>query len=299
MRKQILVLFFVIIASSAFAQVVELLAPMPYPIVATGNGRIIQINPDGSVKQLSRGGSSPHDVWVLDNGNILVAGNNDLLEYKNKRRVFRRKSKNRAGDGIFTCQPLENGGRMFIDSALGKLIEVDHKGKEIFSMPIQWETENRHNRNRTARKLKNGNYLICHSEDNKIKEYQPDGTVIWELKTPDLVFAASRLENGNTMASTLSKIYEYSSEGEVIWSFGIDDLPVKGHNFTGFHLLPDDSIVIGCYAAYSNDSKVGIFQVNRNKEVLWYYSNPKGDHSLMGVQMLYPGLSISEGNLYR
>ena len=46
---------------------------------------------------------------------------------------------------------------------------------------------------RMARKLENGNYLVCHSGARPVKEYTPKGEVVWEIKEPGaLAFAAIR-----------------------------------------------------------------------------------------------------------
>jgi hypothetical protein len=72
---------------------------------------------------------------------------------------------------------------------------------------------NSHRDTRRARKLENGNYLICHEGDATVREYGRGGNVVWSYKldlagrprTPNHdghgteVFNAIRLANGNTM----------------------------------------------------------------------------------------------------
>ena len=53
-----------------------------------------------------------------------------------------------------------------------------------------------------TRKLPNGNYLVPQLLDKVVREYAPDGKIVWEAKTPEepkeaWPFTAIRLPNGN------------------------------------------------------------------------------------------------------
>ena len=61
---------------------------------------------------------------------------------------------------------------------------------------------------RMARKLANGNYLVCHSGARLVKEYTPKGEVVWEVKVPGLLaFAADPdAETATTLVSCLDQV---------------------------------------------------------------------------------------------
>ena len=56
-----------------------------------------------------------------------------------------------------------------------------------------------HLQTRMARKLANGNYLVPQLLDKVVREYTPEGKIIWEVKTPDMPFTAIRLDDGHTL----------------------------------------------------------------------------------------------------
>jgi outer membrane protein assembly factor BamB len=133
---------------------------------------------------------------------------------------------------------------------------------------------------------------VSHSQGNIVREYKPDGTTAWEKPTKGLSFAAVRLANGNTLASSLDQITEYDKEGTEVWEFKKTDLPgVLIQNMTGIHVLPNGNIVVGCYAAYTKEGAgTGMFEITRDKKLVWRYVSPgRRDASMMGVQKLAEG----------
>ncbi|MDR0609304.1 MAG: hypothetical protein LBG58_04285, partial [Planctomycetaceae bacterium] len=59
---------------------------------------------------------------------------------------------------------------------------------------------------------------------------------------------------------------------------------------TGFQRLKNGNLLIGCYAAYNKEGKgVGMFEITRDKKLVWAYQKPTGDkvdRNMMGVQLL-------------
>jgi hypothetical protein len=153
---------------------------------------------------------------------------------------------------------------------------------------------------RMVRKLDNGNYLVCHSGSNLVKEYTPDGKVVLEIKTPNLAFAAIRTPANTTLVSTLDHIYEYDASGKVVWQFANTDLPgIVITNMTGMHLLSNGNLVVGCYAAYKDAAGTGLFEITRNRQVVWRYADPHADSSMMAVQRLSADSKLLPGKCNR
>ena len=87
----------------------------------------------------------------------------------------------------------------------------------------------------------------------------------------------------------MALVTEYAPDKSVVWQFKKTDLPgVFIMNITGFQLLPNGNILIGCYSAYTKDGKgIGMFEITRDKKCVWRYISPKfRDRSMMGVQKL-------------
>lgn len=255
------------------------------PVLATGSGRVVLWSQQGDVLWEHKAGNV-HDAWLLPNGNVLFADGNITEVTREHQVVFEYRPEIQEGGGAYSCQRLTNGNTVVGENASGRVVEVDKNGKVVFSMMTRYGHTDAHHHMRMVRKLANGNYLVSHSQAKILREYRPDGTTAWEKPTKALVFAAVRLVNGNTLASTLDQITEYDKGGNEVWEFKKTDVPdVTIQNITGIHVLPNGHIVAGCYSAYTQDGQgTGMFEITRDKKLVWRYVSPGfRDKSMMGV----------------
>ncbi len=239
--------------------------------VVDGDGKISWVIPKSS-----------RDGWLLPNGNALLAvskgkeypGGAVLEITKEGKTVFEFKG---TQSEVNTVMALDNGNIMFTEAGpKPRLIEVSREGKIIVDMPIQAQTKDHHLQTRMARKLPNGNYLIPQLLDKVVREYSPDGKVVWEVKTPNWPFTAIRLPDGNTLINcTLGNlVIEVDPKGKTVWSLSNDDLPGKPINDAcGGHRLPNGNTVITSHHAKANETK--LIEVNRDKKIVWTYTNNK------------------------
>jgi hypothetical protein len=112
---------------------------------------------------------------------------------------------------------------------LGKVVEYDQSGKEIWSVPAPsaWG----------AVRLKNGNTLISGNQHGYVREVNPRGEIVWEVKQFDLpgitletVQEVDRLSSGNTVIcnwvggvpldqwSTVVQVVEVTPDKKVVWA---------------------------------------------------------------------------------
>lgn len=257
-------------------------------LLAAGNNKVMILAPSGEVlwhypTKLT------HDAWLLPSGNVLFADGDSVTEVTpEKRVVWQFRSATPQGGGSYACQRLANGNTMVGENSTGKILEIDPSGKMVFSLQTEPYKVGQHHNMRMARKLDNGNYLVCHSGARTVKEYTPKGKVVWESKQPGaLAFAAIRTAKGTTLVSSLSHIVEYDAAGNKVWECSNQDIAgATISNMTGLHLLPNGNIVTGCYQAYKNGEGCGLLEITREKKPVWHYSNPKGDGTMMSVQLL-------------
>src|SRR5437879_13402138 len=114
------------------------------------------------------------------------------------------------------------------------------------------------------RKVDNGNYLVCHEADSKVREYDRTGKVVWSY-TLDLagrprspghgpeghgteVFAALRLSSGNTLIAcgNGNRVIEVTPERKTVWSIEQNELPnVQLAWVTTLEVLPNGNIIVG------------------------------------------------------
>lgn len=257
----------------------SLSAEISHSFIAFG-GETFVVDGDGKISwQIPR---SSRDGWLLPNGNALLAvskgkeypGGAVLEITKEGKTVFEFKG---SQSEVNTVMPLVNGNIMFTEAGpKPRLIEVSREGKIIVDMPIQAQTKDHHLQTRMARKLPNGNYLIPQLLDKVVREYSPDGKVVWEVKTPNWPFTAIRLPDGNTLINcTLGNlVIEVDPKGQTVWSLSNDDLPGKLINDAcGGHRLPNGNTVITSHHAKANETK--LIEVNRDKKIVWTFTNSK------------------------
>jgi hypothetical protein len=69
-------------------------------------------------------------------------------------------------------------------------------------------------------------------------------------------------------------IIEVDSNGKTVWTLSNDDLPQKPINDAcGGQRLPNGNTVVTSHHAKANQIK--LFEVNRDKKIVWTYTNPK------------------------
>lgn len=257
-------------------------------ILTAGDNRVMILDATGRVvwQQPSQ---LTHDVWMLTNGNVLYADGAAVTEVTpEKKVVFQYKPAEQRGGGAFSCQRLANGRTLVGENSTGRVLEVDEKGQVVFSLQTRPSKVGEHHNMRMARKLENGNYLVCHSGLRRVKEYTPDGRVVWEVEVAGgVAFAALRTPAGTTLVTSLDQVTEFDARGEKVWEFACRDLPdLKLRNLTGMHLLANGNLVMGCYRAYDNGAGCGLIEIDRYKKAVWHYANPAGDGTMMPVEML-------------
>jgi hypothetical protein len=249
------------------------------------------IDEDGK-EVFNAGRPAARDGFVLANGNVLIAWNNEVLELTREKQVVFRYQKSPANQEIGTVQRLENGNTLITE--LGKqprLLEVAADGKIVVEVPLLPETENFHMQTRMARKLPSGNYLVPHLLAFKVKEYTPSGKVVGELRTDldelggrqaeNWPFTAIRLADGNTLVNLThgNKTVEFDADGKIVWQVSNADFPDEKPfvDACGAQRLPNGNTVI---ASYASKGVLKAFEVTREKQIVWRYTGPHRVHEI-------------------
>jgi hypothetical protein len=258
-----------------------------HSFLATG-GETYIMSGDGKITWRYPGGS--RDGWVLPGGNVLLAASKSkdypsgaIVEIdKDGKVLFEFKGSQSEVD---TVQPLPAGHILLTESGpKPRLLEIDRGGKLIVEFPLQCQTQNFHMQTRMARKLENGNYLVPHLLDKAVREYTPQGKVVWEAHTPDQPkdswpFTAIRLETGNTLINCThgDMVIEVDKDGKIVWQLANSDLPsALLHDPCGAQRLPNGNTIIASYGA-AGEADVKVLEVTPKKEVVWTYrSGRKG-----------------------
>lgn len=189
---------------------------------------------------------------------------------------------------INSAHPTDEG--TFVITEAGKkprLLEVDQTGKVLIEFPLQCQHKNHHLQTRMARKLSDGTYLAPHLLDFAVKNYAADGKVLSQIDTTvpgdaerrihSWPFTAIRHGDGQTMVCCTNgnRVVDFDANGKIIWQLTNEDLPGPWlQDPCGGQVLPNGNVVIACYAGGRKDRTAPkLFEVNRDKKVIWTYSD--------------------------
>lgn len=266
-------------------------------VILQGNGKLTLVKGDGSTDwEMSWGGI--HDIHVLKNGHILVqqgAATVAEIDPATKQVVWSYDSAKQNGNAdkqveVHAFQPLSNGRLMIAESGVARIIEVDRDGKLLKEVKLKVSRPHPHTDTRLARKLANGNYLVCHEGDGCVREYDGQTSeIVWDYEVPlfgqipkgghgpeafgNKCFSAVRLASGNTLIATGNghSVIEVTSAKEIVWKIGQRDLPrITLAWVTTLELLPNGNYVIGnCHAGEGQPLLIEIEP--KSKKVVWTF----------------------------
>lgn len=271
-------------------------ASAKHRVLLHGKSGLQIIEKDGSTSwQMAFGGI--HDIHVLDNGNVMVQRNmSEVVEidHNSKKIVWSYNSRTQNGNEgkrleVHAFQPLKNGNVMIAESGVGRIIEVSRDGEIVKEIKLVVDNPHPHRDTRLARQLENGNYLVCHEGDGKIREYDSkSGNVIWEYEVPlfqdragghgpeaygNQAFSALRLKNGNTLIGCGNghAVLEVTPEKKIVWQIRQKDLEgIVLAWVTTLEVLPNGNYVIGnCHAGPGQPLLVELNP--KSKKVVWTF----------------------------
>ena len=224
-----------------------------------------------------RGHTGHHDVHLLPNGNILFHDTWTTLKEITlaKKVVWTYDSAKQNGNAgkrvdVHAFARLKNGNTMIVESGVGRVIEVDKKGKLVHQFPLKkGGTQN----TRWARHTPKGTLLVCSEQPGVVTEYDRTGKVVWDYLINTRVYGAIRLKNGNTLIASGGgkSIVEVTPAKKVVWEINgkVPGTDIDLGWMTCLQELKNGNRLIGnCHAGETNPQ---IFEITRNKKVVWQW----------------------------
>ncbi len=258
--------------------------------------RLAIVAPDGSL-EWEIPVTAIHDATVLPNGNILLQqGWTRVQEVTPDRKVVWEYDAAKANPGkpveVHAFQRLPHDLTMIVESGPARIIEVDREGKVHREVKLQVDHPNAHSDTRLVRKLANGNYLVAHEADGRVREYSPEGKIVWQYDIPlfgkerkgghgpeafgNQVFAATRLANGNTLIGTGNghSVLEVNPAGSIVWKVEQQDLAgITLAWVTRVERLANGNTLIGnCHAGPENPQ---LIEITPDRRVVWSWTDFK------------------------
>ncbi len=251
--------------------------PITHGFLATGGATYIRSH-DGTI--LWQYPHSSRDGEVLEDGSVLLAlskskahpGGAAAIVDKSGKITFLHEG---TQTEVNTVQMLKSGAILMTEAgAKPRILEVNLAGKILAEVAIQAQTKDHHLQSRMTRKLQNGNYLVPQLLDEVVREYTPEGKIVWEVKTPYWPFTAIRLPDGNTLIGCTLKdlVIEVDSKGKLVWQIDNTDLGSRLINDAcGVQRLPNGNTVITSHHAQKDE--VRLIEVNRDKKLVWAHKD--------------------------
>ncbi len=217
------------------------------------------------------------DAWLLPNGNVLMSFTDSAGEGREANRGAREVTPDKkvvweykTASEVWSCQRLADGNTLVAECTAKRLIEVDAAGAIARVIPVKSNTDG-HGVMRLARKLGNGHYLVGHLDDRAVREYDTDGTVLREIKVPDVAFSAVRLGNGNTLIGYRGGVIEVDAQDKTVWHLTQQDLPdLKLYWICGLQRLDNGNTVVNNWFMHQRRTdSPPFFEVTPDKKVVW------------------------------
>lgn len=257
-------------------------------------GAILKYAPTGKITwKYTKNVGNMGDCTVLKNGNILFADGDAVEEITPDGNViFQYSPDDGKKDGIFSAQRLENGNTVIGYNSQNKVLEVNSSGKVVHEMTCQFlDKIGSHNNMRIVRKSDRGTYFVAHKKKGVIAEYSSDGTILSKKAMPGKeVYGLFLLPDQAVLGAFLDCVVLFNKEGTIIWRCNKEDLPELDLTWLcSLWVRPNGNIVVGNYAANrGNRHAVCMFEITREKKVVWSYKDSTAPGSFLGINILEP-----------
>jgi hypothetical protein len=254
-------------------------------------GKVFVVDGEGAV-EWSYDAPNANDIWVLPNGNLLFNTGHGVKEVTRGRAVvFSYESTSE----VYACQRLPDGNTFIGESNAGRLLEVDPAGRivrQVRLLPEGRDGGPAYMRN--ARRLANGDYLVAHYGDEVVREYDPEGKVVWQAAAPGGPHSVVRLPDGNTLISSADRsgapprVFEVTPDGRTVWEVRDGDLRGISLKFmAGLHRLPNGNTVMSNWLGHGQLGKAPhLIEVTRDKGVVWTFADHQAMKTISSVQIL-------------
>lgn len=255
-----------------------------------GPNRMLRLDGQGKVAWEHLPPSIAVIFEVLPNGNILYAYGGKPTGVReitpNGREVFNYVSQ---CPQVLGCTRLPNGNTVLAEQGPCRAVEVDPKGRVVHVTPLTTHHEGYHLQVRNIHQLPNGNILAAHEGEGAVREVDRMGRVVWEHTGVENAGDAQRLANGNTLIScgTQKRVIEVTPDHRIAWEFTAKDAPEVNLTWaSSIQQLKNGNLLIGNFLRGQEGRGAHVFEVTRDKRVVWKWDDHSFIKSLTTVRAL-------------
>ena len=291
MRRMISLAAFFLLLSAASAPAAEAIKHrLMFAEYGKGENRLVELDADGKLVWEYKFPSIAVLFQPIADGHVVFAyGGNPtgVAEIDHdKKTVWNSVSK---CPQVLGCQRLDNGNTLLAEQGPCRAVEVNAKGEVVHVTKMTTTEEAFHRQVRNVHKLANGDILAAHEGEGAVREYDPDGKVVWEYTKVENVGEAQRLDDGNTLicCGTQKRLIEVTPAGEIAWEFGPKDAPELNLTWiSSLQVLKNGHYIVGNFLRGQEGKGVHAFEVTRDKKVVWTFADHEMVKSLTTVRVL-------------
>ncbi len=246
-----------------------------------GPNRLLELDENGKVVWEHKPPSLAVIFHILPNGNILYAfGGKPTGVREVTRQGVEVWGYTSHCPQVLGCDRLPNGNTLVGEQGPCRAVEVGPGGQVVHITPLKTSQEGYHLQVRNLHKLANGHILAAHEGEGAVREYDPEGIVVWEITGLENAGDARRLANGNTLIScgTQKRVIEVTPGKEIVWQFGAADAPELNLTWiSSLQELPNGHLLLGNFLRGQEGKGAHAFEITRDKKVVWKWA----DHTLI------------------
>lgn len=119
---------------------------------------------------------------------------------------------------------IPNGNVLFTNHATHRVVEIDAKQKEVWSLGSEAGLVTPY----SVRRLPNGNTLVGDAQGARVTEFTPQGSVAWKWEKPEMSELWPRMSRPTQTGTTLvtfqkgGAVFEVNRQGKTVWEYKID-----------------------------------------------------------------------------
>ena len=254
--------------------------------------RLVEVSPEGKLTWEHKFPSIAVCFRMTAEGHFVFAdgGNPTGIQAidRNHKVIFDYRAK---CEQVLSCDVLPNGNFLLAEQGPCRAVEINAAGDMISTVKLSTTEKAAHRQLRCLHRLPNGHLLACHEAEAVVREYDPDGMVVWEFPDVTNVFDALRLPGGNTLigCGTDRRIIEVTPERKVVWELTTADVPELNLSWiTGMQILKNGNLVIANFLRGQEGNGAHAFEVthDESKKVAWRYAAHDVVRSITMVRVL-------------
>ena len=213
---------------------------------------------------------STYSATILENGNILYVQVGGIREVTPKNEVVL--EFNEPGE-IFCTRRLNDGRTAFVNANSNELVLLTKQGK--IEKRLKLKGRKGHGAMRHFTVTPQETFLVAHLGDKAVREYDQDGKMLKEIKTPGMVYSVVRNKAGETYISWQHGIVKVTNDGkqETVLTLDEKSKPFV-HFFTSVSLADDGSIYVSSWLGHGKEGKgPSVLKLDKDGKIIWTLAN--------------------------